>query len=46
MCAVQQNIEHKLLIAQWDALQIAWHDLKIALSQFEIENNTMTTSHQ
>ena len=30
-CCVNQNIEHEFLVAQWDALKIAWVQLKEAL---------------
>lgn len=46
MCAVQQNIEHKPLVAQWDALKITWHNLKEALNQLEIKSNAASTSYQ
>ena len=48
-CCVNQNIEHEFLVAQWDALKVAWIQLKEALERFEQENlesNQASTSRQ
>ena len=31
MCCIERNIEHELLVAQWDLLKVAWILLKEAL---------------
>jgi hypothetical protein len=37
-CCIERNIEHELLIAQWDALKVAWINLKRALEHLDREN--------
>ena len=48
-CCIERNIEHEFLIAQWDALKIAWVNLREALERLDRENtesNQASTSHQ
>ena len=49
MCCVERNIEHEFLIAQWDALKVAWVSLRQALERLDKENtesNQASSSHQ
>ena len=48
-CCIERNIEHELLIAQWDALKIAWVNLRRALEHLDredTESNQASTSRQ
>jgi hypothetical protein len=48
-CCIHRNIEHKFLVAQWDALKVAWIQLKEAIERFEredLDNNQASTSRQ
>ena len=48
-CCINRNIEHELLVAQWDALKVAWIQLKEALNQLkheELERDHASTSRQ
>ena len=38
MCCIERNIEHELLITQWDSLKIAWVNLKEALQRLDRED--------
>ena len=37
-CCIERTIEHKLLIAQWDALKVAWVNLKRAIERLDRED--------
>ena len=38
MCCIERNIEHEFLIAQWDALKVAWVNLRQAIERLNREN--------
>ena len=47
MCCIERNIEHELLVAQWDSLKVAWILLKEALERLnEGEAAQASTSRQ
>ena len=46
-CCIVRNIEHELLVAQWDSLKVAWILLKEALERLDREEaGQASTSHQ
>ena len=46
-CCTVRNIEHELLVAQWDSLKVAWILLKEALERLDREETSQaSTSRQ
>ena len=46
-CCIARNIEHELLVAQWDSLKVAWILLKEALERLNREEaGQASTSRQ
>jgi hypothetical protein len=43
---VVRNIEHELLVAQWDSLKVAWILLKEALERLDREETGQASTSQ
>ena len=43
-CCIVRNIEHELLVAQWDSLKVAWVLLKEAIERLDREETGQTST--
>ena len=43
-CCVERNIEHELLVAQWDSLKVAWVLLREALERLNREETNQASA--